>query len=89
MADYLLTLLLRHLRRMSRAGSQGEQTDRQLLQRFAASHDEEAFAQLVGRHGPMVLGVCRRVLSNNPDVEDAFHATFVLRHRSFSCRARD
>src|SRR5262245_22161134 len=53
-------------------------TDAQLLGRFVATRDEASFAALVYRHGPMVLGVCRRVLRNPPDVEDAFQATFLI-----------
>jgi hypothetical protein len=63
MTDHPLTLLLRHLRRLTDTGMDAEQTDRQLLQRFAANHDEDAFVLLVRRHGPMVFGICRLLAS--------------------------
>src|SRR5262245_20050959 len=51
-------------------------SDRDLLARFEAG-DETAFAELVRRHGPMVLGVCERVLGNRDDAEDAYQSTFL------------
>jgi hypothetical protein len=52
--------------------------DAELLSLFASTRDEQAFATLVDRHGPMVLGICRRVLRNGADADDAFQATFLL-----------
>jgi RNA polymerase sigma factor (sigma-70 family) len=59
----------------------GNLTDRQLLERFATQHDEEGFAQLMERHGRMVLGVCRQILRHEQDAEDAFQATFLVLSR--------
>src|SRR5579871_2760004 len=53
-------------------------SDRDLLGRFAAGNDQEAFTALFHRHGGMVLGVCRRSLPNVQDAEDACQATFLL-----------
>jgi RNA polymerase sigma factor (sigma-70 family) len=58
--------------------SRNEESDEQLLHAFTTRRDEDAFAVLVRRHGPMVLNVCRRVLEQHQDAEDAFQATFLL-----------
>src|SRR5436305_2826613 len=71
-------IVLRHLRDFATAEAARTAPDRQLLQRFAQGRDEAAFAALVRRHGPLVLSVCRRVLHNAHDAEDAFQATFLV-----------
>jgi RNA polymerase sigma factor (sigma-70 family) len=53
-------------------------TDRALLDRFVSDRDETAFTELVSRHGPLVMGICRRVLGNAQDAEDSFQATFIV-----------
>jgi RNA polymerase sigma factor (sigma-70 family) len=55
-----------------------EATDRHLLRRYVRNRDEEAFAVLLRRYGPMVMGVCRRVLAQAEEAEDAFQATFLV-----------
>jgi RNA polymerase sigma factor (sigma-70 family) len=73
--------VLRELRTLYRCGVTGNQSDEELLERFVVRRDdagEDAFAALVQRHGPMVLGVCRRVLGDAHEAEDAFQATFLI-----------
>lgn len=83
MANDTSTAGLRHLSTLFSTGITSSLSDAQLLERIqttarAASAAEAAFATLMARHGPMVLGVCRRALNDPRDVEDAFQATFVV-----------
>ncbi|MFO0967707.1 MAG: sigma-70 family RNA polymerase sigma factor [Gemmataceae bacterium] len=70
-------MLTTFLRGLAPSGTDADGSDRQLLERFSAG-DQEAFALLVQRHGGLVLNVCRRLLRNEQDAEDAFQATFLV-----------
>jgi RNA polymerase sigma factor (sigma-70 family) len=70
--------VLYYLRELAGAPAADEPGDGELLRCFAAGRDEAAFRQLVRRHGPMVLGACRRLLGNHHDAEDAFQAAFLI-----------
>ncbi len=70
--------VVRYLRTVSRTGAVRPRSDRQLLDDFSTRRDETAFEELVRRHGPLVLGVCRRILNDPADAEDAFQATFLV-----------
>ncbi len=75
------SLVLGQLRALMTVGSIGDLTDGQLLERFATGQGEAAelaFAALVERHGPMVWRVCRGVLADPHDTQDAFQATFLV-----------
>ncbi len=63
-------------------------TDAELLDCWVSRRDDAAFRALLLRHGPMVLGVCRRVLRNQADAEDAFQATFLVLVRKAASIAR-
>jgi len=78
MANRTLGLLLQHLRRVVRLPEGAAPSDGQLLESFAAHRDETAFDALLQRHGPMVWGVCGRVLADPNDIDDAFQATFLV-----------
>jgi RNA polymerase sigma factor (sigma-70 family) len=69
--------ILEHLQGPVRPPLSAGTTDAQLLDRFVRQHDQAAFEALMCRHGPMVLGVCRRVLRHAQDAEDAFQAAFL------------
>jgi RNA polymerase sigma factor (sigma-70 family) len=70
--------VLRQVRGLVAAGQADRVPDGELLERFALRHEEAAFEALVRRHGPLVWGVCRRVLRSPHDAEDAFQATFLV-----------
>ncbi len=82
MASAALGPVLQHIRKIVAAQSGETLTDIQLLHEFCAHNDQTAFASLVKRHGPMVLGVCRHVLHHQQDAEDAFQATFLVLARN-------
>jgi RNA polymerase sigma factor (sigma-70 family) len=73
-----LQRVVRHIQVMAGAPPLAELGDGQLLQAFTTRGEQTAFATLVERHGPMVFRVCRRVLRQEQDAEDAFQATFLV-----------
>jgi RNA polymerase sigma factor (sigma-70 family) len=78
MASSHLSEVVQHLRRAVLPGEGAGRTDGQLLECFLNQRDTAALAALVRRHGPMVWGVCRRLLRSHHDAEDAFQATFLI-----------
>src|SRR5712692_3679149 len=83
-------IALQHIRELAARHHLAQAPDGQLLERFAAQREEEAFAALVQRHGAMVLAVCRRVLGDAHAAEDAFQATFlVLARKAASVRNKE
>ena len=81
MSDVASASLARQLGSLFEGGSAAGLSDRQLLERFIARRepaDEAAFAAIVARHGPMVLGVCRQLLGDHHHAEDAFQADFLV-----------
>jgi RNA polymerase sigma factor (sigma-70 family) len=66
------------LRTLFSCGTACGQSDGQLLDRFVVRREEVVFEAIIRRHGPMVWGVCRRVLRDHHDAEDAFQATFLV-----------
>ena len=78
MARTPLGAIVRHIRTLAGTSAVRRSTDLHLLRRFADARDEDAFAELMRRHGPLVLSVCRRVLGHEQDAEDAFQAAFLV-----------
>ena len=89
MKNCLATELIHHIRRIALSADRAKSLDHELVEAFVAHRDEAAFEAIVRRHGAMVLGVCRRLLQNHHDAEDAFQATFlVLARRAASVQPR-
>jgi RNA polymerase sigma factor (sigma-70 family) len=89
MAANAANRVVQYLRRTALREDGAGLTDSELLERYVARRDEAAFEALIRRHGPMVLGVCRRILRNQADAEDAFQATFlVFVRKAASIRSR-
>ena len=89
MAERSIDCVVRHIRALVQQSPGAEWTDAQLLEQYTVSADEAAFAALVQRHGRLVRAVCRHVLRQEQDVEDAVQATFlVLARKVASIRKR-
>src|SRR5258708_6340488 len=78
MATSQTSEVMQHIRERALLRVRAGRTDGQLLADYISRRDQPALAALVQRHGPMVWGVCRRVLNNYHDAEDAFQATFLV-----------
>jgi hypothetical protein len=76
MAHGQLNGVLKQIRKLVAAENAGQMSDRQLLELYVQDRDERAFTGLLNRHGAMVLNVCRRVLHNHSDAEDACQVAF-------------
>jgi RNA polymerase sigma factor (sigma-70 family) len=85
-----MNVAVRELQTLFTVGSLGRLSDEQLLDRFVEQREDAVFEAIVRRHGPMVWGVCRRVLWDRHDAEDAFQATFiVLARKAASVKIRE
>jgi RNA polymerase sigma factor (sigma-70 family) len=88
MANGQLMRVLSQLRWLARPAETDQLSDAALLEQFLSRRDEAAFATLVRRHGPMVQGVCRRLLRDPDDADDAFQATFLVLVRKAAALSR-
>jgi RNA polymerase sigma factor (sigma-70 family) len=89
MTSQSLNGVLQHLRTVAAVQTYRELSDHELLERFVGAREEAAFTVLIERHGPMVLGVCRRALPHDHDAEDACQAAFlVLARKAASIRKK-
>jgi DNA-directed RNA polymerase specialized sigma24 family protein len=83
-------MVLGHIREMVATQQARESSDAELVAAFVEERDQAAFAEMVRRHGPLVLRVCRLVLGHLQDAEDAYQATFLLLARNCgSIRQKD
>jgi RNA polymerase sigma factor (sigma-70 family) len=78
MATSSMHWVIQHLRKAALLREGAERTDGQLLEGFVSRRETAALEVLVQRHAPMVWGVCRRIVENHHDAEDAFQATFLV-----------
>src|SRR5262245_23990812 len=89
MAEPKVSDVVRRIRRLAAHPDDRQHPDAELLQRFLQARDEAAFAELVQRHGPLVLSVSRSILGQRQDAEDVFQAVFlVLARKAGSIRSR-
>src|ERR1700729_2718339 len=84
MAKQSVNGVLQHLRKVAAVQTYHGLSDCDLLERFVGAHDDAAFTVLIERHGPMVLGACRRALPIFQDAEDACQASFLVLARKAS-----
>src|SRR5437899_11900117 len=70
--------VVQHLRQVAGLPAPAELTDAQLVDRYVSCRDRDAFATLVARHGPLVRSVCRHVLPQQQDIDDAFQVAFLV-----------
>lgn len=78
MANHLLNGVVGRMSAMLAASDAADRSDAELVRGYIGHRDRAAFEAIVRRHGPMVLGVCRRLLRNAADADDAFQATFIV-----------